>query len=415
MQDLKPVVSIMLDTRKANKDKLFPIKLRATFQKGKGKDKKWVQRYYPLKQYVSKADWKVINGGNPRSIIQQRAKKVLVEALARANKILENHTIVTLEIFHRLYTGASNLEDVGGIFDIRIADLQRQGRIGSRDIYRAVKNSIQKFSPGVTFFEINSEWLRRYELWLRSHHEGDKVVKISGTTIGIYLRHLRAIFNLAIDMKLVNRDLYPFGHGGYIIKKTQARKISLSEDDKNRLLMITDPDLRYAVDFWMLSYYCFGLNMADIALMKVRDLKDDLLIIGREKKKNTDTSGKMMVIPIRVEVKEIIARWGNKTLNPDDYVFPVLTTGLSPEQMKDRTKDFTKSVNAGLKRVAEKLNLNIKLTTYTARHTFATMALRGGASIELIQDMLGHGSKTTTQNYLSGFDVEPKKAVSAKL
>lgn len=416
----KPTVSITLDLRKPNKKNLYPLKLGATFQVS-GMKKKWLQRYYTIRKsdsgksiYISKDDFKGIKG-NPRSIKQQEIKKEVNKAIARADKILETHTVVTPEIFTRLYTGNSNLQDVQGIFDLKIDELTREGRIGTRDIYRAVKNSIIKFSGGVSFFEINMDWLRKYELWLREHKEGDDIVKVSASTIGFYFRHLRAIYNLAISMNLVNRDLYPFGRGGYLIKKSTARKIALSEEDKNRLLLISDPALRYAVDFWMFSYYCYGLNMADIVLLKVKDLKDDLLIIGREKKKNTDASGRMLVIPLRSEIKEIITRWGNKTLNPDDYVFPVLSYGLRPEQIKDRMKDFTKTVNTGLKKAGEKLGLGIKLTTYTARHTFATIALRKGASVELIQDMLGHGSKVTTQNYLSGFDVEAKKAISANL
>jgi integrase/recombinase XerD len=413
--NFKPVVSVILDIRKANKAKLFPIKLRATFQVSKKGENKWIQKYYPLKLYVSKSDFKTIISGTARTLEHKEIKAEIIKAQARANKILETHTYVNIEVFDTLYTGISNLVDVQGVFDFKISELQKEGRIGSRDMYRAVKNSIVKYCGGLTFYEITKEWINKYVTWLRSHKEGDKTISVSSTTVNIYLRQLRAIYNMAIYMRLINRDMYPFGRGGFLIKKSQARKIALSEVDKNRLLALQDPELRHAVDFWMLSYFCYGLNITDILLLKVRDLKDDLLIIDREKKKNTDASGKKLVIPIRKEVKEIILRWGNKTLNPNDYVFPILTEGLTPEQMKDRTKDFTKRINDGLKKVAEKLELDVKLTTYTARHTFATMALRKGASKEFIQDALGHTSIMTTENYLSGFDVEAKRAMSEKL
>jgi integrase/recombinase XerD len=128
----------------------------------------------------------------------------------------------------------------------------------------------------------------------------------------------------------------------------------------------------------------------------------------------TNSDSEHLVIPIRAEVKEIILRWGNKTLDPESYVFPILKDGLTPKQMKTRTKDFTKRVNTGLKKVGELLGLK-KLTTYTARHTFSMMARRKGASNEFIQNALGHASMSTTETYLHGFEVEEKRAISDKL
>lgn len=405
----KPIVSIMLDTRKEATGKgLYSIKLRATFSKIVKGRKVWYQKYYSLKRYVSKEDYEVIRKG-PRTYIQKEIRKEMIGAEEKANRILDAHSFVTEELFDRLYSGAGNLEGVAGVFDIKISELEKEGRIGSRDLYSAVKNSMLKFSGGVTFPEITKAWLNKYAAWIQSHDD----VRNSPTTAGIYIRHLRAIYNLAIELKLVNRDLYPFGKGGYVIKKTRKRKIALSEVDKNRLLLISDPELKYAVDMWTLSYYCYGLNTADIALLKIKDLKDDLLIIGREKTKNTD-SDNGLVIPIRQEVKDIILRWGNKTLNPESYVFPILEPGLTPKQMRSRTKDFTKRVNAGLKKVGELLGLE-KLTTYTARHTFAMMARRKGASDEFIRNALGHALQSTTDAYLDGFDVEEKRAISDKL
>lgn len=404
--NLKPVVSIYLDVRHPNKQKLFPLKLRATFQVLEKGKKKWVYKYYPLNRHISKSDYKTINS-NPRTHKQKEIKNEIIEALAKANQILNSNTQVTAELFERLYRLSGNLTTAEAVFDLKISELKKDGRVGSADLYRATKNSVLRFSPGLTFYEITSEWIRKYVAWLKESKTGL-------TTASIYLRHLRAIYNIGIRLKVVKQDLYPFGRGGYVIKKTKARKIALSEEDKNRLLLISDPELRQAADFWILSYYCYGLNMTDIALLKIRDLQNDVLIIGREKTKHTDSDNEL-VIPIRPEVKEIILRWGNKSLNPNDYVFPILVEGLSPANVKNRIKKFTQKINEGLKKIEDKLELKVRLTTYTARHTFANVALKKGASTEFIQDALGHASVKTTQEYLSGFDIGAKKAISEKL
>lgn len=413
MHQLHPVVSVVLDTRRANKKKLYPVKLCATFQVIKAAKKIWVQKYYPLKVHCSKADFAATKS-NPRTTRQKDIKIEIVKAQAKANQILKSHTYVNIELFETLYNSAGSLQAVGSVFDLKIEELKKEGRIGSADIYRGAKNSILRFSPDLTFSEISPDWIRKYSTWLQSHKDGEETVTVSPTTIGIYLRHLRAVYNLAVRMRLINADMYPFGRGGYVIKKTKSRKIALSEVDKNRLLLIHDPELRLAVDFWLMSYYCYGLNMMDIALLRVMDLRDDIIIISRHKTMNTD-SGNELVIPIRKEVKEVILRHGNKTLNPKDYVFPILSIGLTPSQVKYRVKDFTKRINKGLKKVQEKLNLEIRLTTYTARHTFAMMALRKGASKEFIQEALGHALPATTESYLSGFDIDAKRAISDKL
>jgi integrase/recombinase XerD len=291
------------------------------------------------------------------------------------------------------------------------------GRIGSRDMYRGARNSIARFvdpelkkmktrkgpdkvEVNISWYEVSSDWVKKYYAWL--------LKQTSPTTASIYLRHLRAAFNRAIDLHIVKGDVYPFGKHGVKIPTTSARKIALSEIDKNRLLELKN----WSVDFWALSYYCYGLNILDLALLTIADIRDDLIIIKRQKSKNT---GKVMVIPIRQEVKDIISRHGNKSLNPADYVFPILSPGLTPNQIKNRVKDFVRKVNEGLREARKKLELTGKLTTYSARHTFANIALQKGASKEFIQEALGHSSMMTTENYLAGFDIETKRAISAKL
>ena len=154
--------------------------------------------------------------------------------------------------------------------------------------------------------------------------------------------------------------------------------------------------------------------MADIANLKIKDLHDDLIVIERAKTIDT-ADGRLLAIPLRPEAKAIILRHGNKSLNPNDYVFPILSPGLKPMQVKNRVKDFTRKVNAQLKKAQEKLKLSVDPKSGNARHSFASLALEKGASKEFIQEALGHSSMDTTEQYLSGFGVKMKKAIGAKI
>jgi integrase/recombinase XerD len=413
---LKPVVSVILDTRKANKEKLYPIKLRATFQVIEKGEKKWIQKYYSLGRTTSKAEFAIIKE-SPRTKKQKSIRAKMIEAENQANQILDDHSFVTVEMFSSLFAQGS-LHTVGDVFNLIMREMVQAGRIGNYNLYKTTRNSIARFvNPelvkmktrkkpddielNISFFEINKDWLKRYQTWLKDQ----------GVRNTIYMRHLRAVYNKALDLMIIKPDLYPFGKTGFVIKKNQSRKIALTEEDKNRLLQVPG----FAVDFWAFSFFNYGLNIADIASLKFKDVHDDVIHIHRQKTINTDASGKMLEIPLRPESKEIIARHGNKSLNPAEYVFPILSISLTPTQIKNRVNDFTGKLNTDLRKVGEKLELPFKLTTYTARHTFASIALEKGASLEFIQIALGHASMTTTVNYTSGLQIKTKRAIGARI
>jgi len=54
--------------------------------------------------------------------------------------------------------------------------------------------------------------------------------------------------------------------------------------------------------------------------------------------------------------------------------------------------------------VKSQLGIGQEVTTYAARHSFATRLMRKGASTSFIKDSLGHSSVTVTENYLAAFD-----------
>lgn len=413
----KPSISVVLDTRRSTKDELFPVKLRATFTLIQKRQKKWKQVYYSLGLQSNEKDFTAAREGKCRSLEQSNLRAKILEAEAKANKILNSHSIVTEDLFKRLFA-LDSLETVGSVFNLVMSEMLSSGRIGNYNLYKTTRNSIARFldpslvkmktrkkedviEVNISFQEINKEWLKRYVAWLRE--------QVSATTIAIYLTHLKAVFNKAVELYLVKPDVYPFGRRGFKIKRTSARKIALDEIDKNRLLAVSDAGLKFFVDFWALSFFCYGLNMMDIAFLKVKDLKDDLLIIHRAK------TQQKLIIPLRSEAKEIISRHGNKTLNPNDYVFSILSPGLSPNQIKNRVNSFIGKINRGLKLVEVKLHLPVRLSFYTARHTFANVALHKGASKEFIQEALGHKSILTTEIYTAGFDVKTKKAMGSTI
>ena len=93
---------------------------------------------------------------------------------------------------------------------------------------------------------------------------------------------------------------------------------------------------------------------------------------------------------------------------PEAYVIPHLTDGLTPTEELNRVKWYIRNVNKQLKKIGEVLNIE-GLSTYVARHSFATILKNSGAPVAFIGETLGHTSTKTTENYLKSFESEQKR------
>jgi integrase/recombinase XerD len=102
-------------------------------------------------------------------------------------------------------------------------------------------------------------------------------------------------------------------------------------------------------------------------------------------------------------------RWENADKSANNYVFPILTSGLTALRQYELIELFIRSINDWLVKIRKKLKIEKRLTTYVARHTFSTVLKRSGVSTEFIQESLGHTNMMTTEKYLDSFETEVKK------
>jgi integrase/recombinase XerD len=158
-------------------------------------------------------------------------------------------------------------------------------------------------------------------------------------------------------------------------------------------------------DFWIFIYLCNGLNVKDFCLLKYKNIEEDFIVFNRAKTILTRRSNPE---PIRVAMKEdakrIITKWGQKPLSPDNYIFPFLRFEMSLEKQRDSIKLITALINEHMKQIALQIGIDKPVTTYYARHSFATILKNSGVSTEFISEALGHTSLETTKNYLAGFE-----------
>jgi integrase len=295
-----------------------------------------------------------------------------------------------------------------------IKKILREGRISSAMYYHCSYVSLKKFRGNVRFEEVTVSFLHEYENWLSRQN-------ISKTTIGMYLRPLRTIFNEAIEEGIIKREkYYPFGRRKYRIPASKNTKKALDLADVKKIYYYKcDPkneSEQRAKDYWLFSYFANGMNPKDIACLKYKNIHDDYIIFERSKTEIALRSDpKPITVFMNDDMKAIIERWGNKDNSPGNYIFPVMEIGISPLRQYELMQLFVRFINDWMKHILKNLGINKKGTTYVARHTFSTVLKRSGVSTEYIQEALGHSDIKTTENYLDSFEKEIKKEFAQRL
>lgn len=282
---------------------------------------------------------------------------------------------------------------VGEYYLTYIQNLKKENRIRYTGMFEVSYSSFIKFNKhlDIPFSDIDATWLKRYELWMKEQN-------LSVSTISTRIRHLRAVFNLAIAEHSIENDCYPF-HSykvSKLYKQTAKRAISKKEVLKIMQYQGDTPMECLAIDVFVFSYLNAGINFIDIAKLKRSNIVESQLIYNREKTK------KLINVPLQQKAMEIIAKYEN---DKSPYLFPILTPFHKTEiQIANRLHKVLAKINKHLKEIGKKLKLPIPLTTYVARHSYATVLKRAGVSTSIISESLGHGSEKITQVYLDSFD-----------
>lgn len=289
--------------------------------------------------------------------------------------------------------GLNNKSTVADLFDSHIKQLRKEGRYKYATSFNELRNSLISFNKhlDIYFSEIDVDWLRRYERYLR-------VRGLSVNSLGVRFRTLRALCNLALEKNILKREAYPFDT--YKISKlhegTAKRAIS-----KQEVKAIVEYRAKWeyqqlAIDLFYFSYLCAGINFKDIAYLTKNNIIDNRIVYTRKKTK------KLIKVPLQDKAFEIICKYENPN---SKYLFPILSPAHKTDQQKiNRLTKVLKTTNKYLKQIGQELDIPIDLTTYVARHTYATVLKRSGVNTSIISESLGHSSEKVTQIYLDSFE-----------
>jgi integrase/recombinase XerD len=402
-------ISLYLDTRRPKEDDIYPVKLRVYFGKA---------RLFDTGKSLSQDDF-------DKSYLTKKPKgeykdlKISLAAIeAKANEVIKELKTFSFDKFEKqLFKTQAGINNVIDRYQSYIDQLEANEQIGTASNYRCSITSIQAFvNDGrknpvnkIAFESITPEFLNRYEQWMINKEK-------SKTTVGIYLRPLRKIFNEAIEGGEIDRETYPFKT--YKIPTGKNVKKALEPADlKNLYTAKVSPGsfIEKARDFWFFSYQCNGMNFRDIAELKFKNIHDTYFSFLRHKTINTTKEDPTpIVVPLTSYITDFIHKYGNKKGKPNDYVFPIFQVGITAKERHRINQNFIRFVNQHMQKLVEELGLSIKLGTMVARHTFTTRVTRT-LGLEFAQEALGHTTMATTQNYWKGFEQVAKKEMADKL
>ena len=316
------------------------------------------------------------------------------------------------------YTTTTLLNDENKRFELKtvcqfyqelIEQCKNNNKCGNRLIYKGSYNSLKVFTKNqldIPFSAIDISWLNKYEKWLRS--KGNKE-----TTMSLMFRTLRSAYNKAIKAKCARKSDYPFDE--YKINKfdTKTQKRAIAKTEVLKFTKEVDnigkrQYVQLSKDIFIFSYLCGGINFTDIANLTKVNITNGRIHYIRQK------TGKLIKLGISEEAMQIIKKYESESKG---YLFPILNANIhkTPLQKQNRIHKMLGNVNKNLKLIAAQLNVDANMTTYVARHSFASVLKKSGVSIALISEALGHSDLSTTQVYLDSFDNEQIDAAMQNL
>lgn len=389
---MKATATIILFTSKKlkNDSGYHPVVLRITHG---GK-----RRYYTLgaatKEDFKGSRYKKSKEKNIKlAAIEQKANQIILE-------LLNTEKGFTFERFNRRYSGQKN-DNVLSYIEYLKKSLIDQDKASALITTKSLLKHLSNFRTDqggkvkdFTFMDIDVSFLQKFETHLR------KTCNTNG--VGVYMRQLRSIYNKDPQRKYSQEN--PFKE--YSIKIESTAKRALRKADIQLIINYpaeTETSLFHHRNYFAFSYLCRGMNFTDIATLKHTDIVSERIVYQRAKTKT------QFNIPVRGLVREIINYYRKNHFTGSGYVFPIITKEYATAvALKWAIKKKLNNLNKDLKLIAAAVGITNpeKMTSYMARHSWATITKKQGVSTELIKEALGHGNIKTTETYLAQFDTD---------
>lgn len=265
------------------------------------------------------------------------------------------------------------------------------GRTGTAKTYRAALNSFMRFSRGEDMMaeDLSQELIARYETWLKQQGVGRN-------SSSCYLRTLRTLYRKAVEQGFTpDKKIFRHAFMGYA--KTRKRAIPLHALRAIYGLKLKEGTaLAFTRDIFMLSFFLQGISFIDLAYLRKSDLQGKRLLYRRKK------TGQELSIRWEPAMQAIVDKYAGQTKGTP-FLLPIITK-QDPAEQRRQYESAEHAINYRLKKLGQMAGIGMPLTTYVARHSWASAMRDMTGDLSLISKGLGHESLKTTQIYLDSID-----------
>lgn len=389
-------IKVVLRTGKINKQGQSPLMLRFTHDR----TTKFVALGLSVEPHYWDKDTELVLPTCPERItLQSQIDRTLAGYHKKIQRLEALDIPVNFETLFDAKPACSVGITIEDGFKAEIERLESLGKINSATKHKYALQVLDGYKPTTMALEaIDLDYLKGLELYLRQRGNKDNSI---ATRFAIF----KAIYNKAVKEGKVAVKQNPFSiyQVGSLWAKT--RKRAIDKDDIQRLIDLeiteghTTEYRRLAKDLFLFSYFTAGMNFGDIARLRYKDILRGRVNYSRHK---TQKLLSFQLVPMALQILEKYGTAGHG----EDYIFPILNRHehTSPQQIFNRLHKVLRKVNRELKVLGEMIGLGMPLTTYVARHTYATVLKSSGVSVALISESLGHSDLSTTQIYLDSFE-----------
>lgn len=277
-------------------------------------------------------------------------------------------------------------------------NLRAERNFGTAHVYRSTLNAILRFhgNGSLPFRAITPEWLKRFEIYLRSDRG------CSWNTVSTYFRMLRAVYNRAVELRKAAYVSHLFRS---VYTGTRAdKKRALDSHDMRKLFRHGSEErprtvsvaLQKTHDLFVLMFLLRGLPFVDLVYLRKSDLRGNVITYRRRK------TGRPLSVTLTPEALALLHLYMNRDKD-SPYLLPILTGGEGTEETYREYQIALRSFNRKLRELGRALGLDAPLSSYTARHTWATVAYHCEIHPGIISEAMGHSSITVTETYLKPF------------
>ncbi|MET3980402.1 integrase/recombinase XerD [Mucilaginibacter sp. UYP25] len=396
---------LALDERRAKQDGTFPVVVRVTYNR---KVNTYQTGIFLKAEHWDKNTLQVTKA-TPNSIaLSSKASEFYVKVQKSILNIENDQTFTFDELKNRLYPTTVKREKQKSFKEYAetvMDDMRKSKRTGGALVYLTAVNRVIDYcgNSDILFSDIDYTFLDGFK---------SKLVQqgLKKNSVGNYLRCIRALYNKAIKAKIVSRDLYPFHDIPIKTEKTAKRAIKIEELRKLYIHpKVADSQEWHASNYLFLSYTLRGISFTDMAYLKESNIRDGCVVYRRRK------THKLYTIKLHPVARIILKHYENSA---NGYLLPIFPKGMVEDSdvSKKISRQWIKTTNKYLNRIAVQCCVIANITTYVIRHTWATIAKRLGYPNEMIAEGMGHeyGNKITNI-YLDEFDTELIDSMNDKI